>query len=328
MPSAACGAALNRMVCEPSPASALLRRDDDRVELRRHPGVGALGLLVHPGDGAAGQDVVELVEQHGASTAGPAVRTGTPGPAARSRSPPRARPRAAGVRCAGCPAWSWPDWCTCRGGTPGTARRPRPARSGTRPRPWRRTSSAARCVTRVEPSRSDSRAGAGEHLAGGAATAVAMTEGHQRDGRAALLGEVVLGVRELAAEQLGVVGVGGREVGEHPGAVVALPPEGVVRELVGLVPGDLLGEEPARTRRRDDLRQRAAVAERVGQPDLLGLDAELLKEEPLAVHELAGHRLAARHVRVRLDPHAADRHELACRDLLAPPWRTPRAGAP
>ena len=59
------------------------------------------------------------------------------------------------------------------------------------------------------------------------------------------------------------------------------------------------------------------VAERVGQPDVLRLDAELLQEEPLAGHHLPGHRLAAGHVGVGLDPHPADRHELPGRDLLA-----------
>ena len=65
----------------------------------------------------------------------------------------------------------------------------------------------------------------------------------------------------------------------------------------------------------DDLRQGRGVAEGVRQPDLLGLHAEVVQEEPLAGDELTGHRLAARHVGVGLHPHAADRHELAGRDL-------------
>jgi hypothetical protein len=44
-------------------------------------------------------------------------------------------------------------------------------------------------------------------------------------------------------DDLGVVGVDRREVGEHPGAVEALPPERVVREAVLLVPRQLLGDE-------------------------------------------------------------------------------------
>ena len=65
----------------------------------------------------------------------------------------------------------------------------------------------------------------------------------------ALLGELARGPGQLLARRRGVVGVDGREVREDPGAVDALPPEGVVRELVGLVPRHLLGEEPARARR-------------------------------------------------------------------------------
>ncbi len=80
---------------------------------------------------------------------------------------------------------------------------------------------------------------------------------------------------------------------------------------VDLVPGDLLGEEPAGARGAHDLGQRTGVAEAVRQPDLFGLDAEVLQEEALAGDELTGHRLPARHVRVRLDPHAADGDELA-----------------
>src|SRR3954462_6686646 len=44
------------------------------------------------------------------------------------------------------------------------------------------------------------------------------------------------------------VRVRGREVHEDAGAVDAGPPEAVVRHAVHLVPGELLGEEPARSR--------------------------------------------------------------------------------
>ena len=84
---------------------------------------------------------------------------------------------------------------------------------------------------------------AGQHLPGRPATAVAEPEGHQRHRAVAVVGVVAFGVRELAGYQLRVVGVDRREVGEDPGAVDPLPPEGVVRHAIGLVPGDLLGEE-------------------------------------------------------------------------------------
>lgn len=40
------------------------RRFDDRFELFGDGGVNGAGLAVHPGDGGAGEDVVELVQQH------------------------------------------------------------------------------------------------------------------------------------------------------------------------------------------------------------------------------------------------------------------------
>ena len=156
-----------------------------------------------------------------------------------------------------------------------------------------------------------------DHLAGRPAAAVAPAEGNERGRGATLLREVALGVRELFARQLADVGVDGREVREDARAVDALPPEGVVRHGVDLVPRDLLRQEPARPGGRDDLRQGARVAERVGHPGLLALDPELIQEELLARDELAGHRLAAGHVGVTLDPHAADGNELPRSDLLA-----------
>ena len=56
--------------------------------------------------------------------------------------------------------------------------------------------------------------------------------------------EVAGRVGDLGRGDLGVVGVDRREVGEHPRAVEALPPERVVREPVLLVPRELLGDEP------------------------------------------------------------------------------------
>ncbi len=158
--------------------------------------------------------------------------------------------------------------------------------------------------------------GALHDLAGGAATSVAPAERGQRPGRGALLGVVADRAGHLLAAEAGVVGVDGRKVGEDAGAVDALPPESVVGELVGLVPGDLLGEEPFVAGQLGELRVGRVVAEGVGQPDALGLHAEVLDEEPLAVHELAGDGFAAGQVAVGLHPHAADRHPLALLDRL------------
>lgn len=82
-------------------------------------------------------------------------------------------------------------------------------------------------------------------------------------------------------------------------------------QLVGLVPGELLGQEPLVAGELGELRVGGVVAEGVRQPHALGLDAEVLDEEPFAVDQLAGQRLAAGQVAVGLDPHAADRRPLA-----------------
>ncbi|MDQ0822622.1 hypothetical protein QFZ69_003501 [Arthrobacter sp. V1I7] len=105
-------------------------------------------------------------------------------------------------------------------------------------------------------------------------------------------------------------------MGEQPGAVDALPVEGVVGHPVDLVPGDLLGQEPFAAGGLDDLREGCRVAERVRKPRFQALHAELVQEEALAFQELAGHRLTARHVGVRLDPHATHGNELAGLDLF------------
>jgi hypothetical protein len=129
--------------------------------------------------------------------------------------------------------------------------------------------------------------GGRDHLAGRPAAAVAPAERH--DGRVAhgLLGVLPLGAREVLPGEVGVVGVHRREVREDAAAVDPLPEERVVRHRVRLVPRLLLREEVLGARTPHDLRQRARVAERVGQPHLARVDAELLEEEPLALHELA-----------------------------------------
>ncbi len=162
-------------------------------------------------------------------------------------------------------------------------------------------------------------AGPFHDLAGGAASAVAPAEGGQGAGGAALLGIVADGPGQLRAAETGVVGVDGREVGEDAGAVDAFPPEGVVGEGVGLVPGDLLGEEPLVAGEPGQLRVGGGVAEGVRQPDPLGLDAEMVHEEPLAVDELTGEGLSAGQVAVGLDPHAADRRPLSLGHRLLDP---------
>ncbi len=158
-----------------------------------------------------------------------------------------------------------------------------------------------------------------QHFTGGAAAAVAITEREQGHAAAAVVPVVALGVREVPAADFGTVAVHRREMREEPGAVNPLPAEGVVRHPVDLVPGDLLGQEPAAAGRLDDLRQRGGVAEGVRQPRFPAFDAELRQEEAFALQELPRHRFAAGHVAVRFDPHAAHRDELSGPDLFPDP---------
>ncbi len=293
-----------------------LRPGDELAQAALHSGVLALRLLVHPRDRRARQDVVELHQQHRAPQGVELVVRVHAEVADRGGREPQLRlpqqvlaapvallrARLRGVRAAvelevhlARPHVRIPDL-----GLRGVEERERRAEGHAR-----RPLEVARAVRRRR------------HLAGRPAAAVAPSE--RDDGRVAhgLLGVLPLGAREVLPGEVGVVGVHRREVREDPAPVDALPEERVVRHRVGLVPRLLLREEVLGACAPHDLRQRSRVAERVGQPHLAGVDPELVEEEPLALHELADERLAARHVRVRLDPHAADWHEPALGDALA-----------
>src|SRR5699024_2488109 len=103
---------------------------------------------------------------------------------------------------------------------------------------------------------------------------------------------------------------------EDAGAVDALPVEAVMGEGVGVVPGDLLGQEPVEAGAPSELRQSTGVPEAVWQPDSVGLDAEAFPEVGHAEQELADQGLTGGHHRIRFDPHSADREEAAFSDPL------------
>src|SRR5699024_11757289 len=65
----------------------------------------------------------------------------------------------------------------------------------------------------------------------------------------------------------------------------------MVREGVGVVPGDLLGEEPVEAGPACQLWQSPGVTETVRQPYAVGLDPEFLDEVPLALCELTHHQI-------------------------------------
>ena len=128
--------------------------------------------------------------------------------------------------------------------------------------------------------------GGGDHLLCRSAAAIAPAERSQRRVRRALLREQSLGPGQFEPGELPVVVGDRRKVREDAAAVEALPEKAVVRKDVRVVPGQLLGEEPAAAGRPHDLRQRRRVAERIGQPDLERFHAECGQEEVLAGHEL------------------------------------------
>ena len=101
------------------------------------------------------------------------------------------------------------------------------------------------------------------HLTGGAATAIAEAVQQNRVTGEVLVQEVALRIHQLVHAHPRAVGIRGREVRENTRAIDALPHERVVRELGGVVPRDLLREEPVESCTAGDLRPRAGVAETV-----------------------------------------------------------------
>ena len=101
------------------------------------------------------------------------------------------------------------------------------------------------------------------HLTGGAATAIAEAVQQNRVTGEVLVQEVALRIHQLMHAHPRAVGIRGREVRENTRAIDALPHERVVRELGGVVPRDLLREEPVESCTAGDLRPRAGVAETV-----------------------------------------------------------------
>lgn len=89
-----------------------------------------------------------------------------------------------------------------------------------------------------------------------------------------------------------------------------------MRELVDVVPAELLGEEARHAGQPTQLRELAGVSKGVGQPEGLTALPKVFLEKALAVHELTDKRLAAGQVSVVLNPAAANGVELAILDLL------------
>ncbi len=92
-----------------------------------------------------------------------------------------------------------------------------------------------------------------------------------------------------------------REMHQKAAAVQPLPPEGVVRELVGVVPcGQLDRGGEFQARLTQNLRKRPSDAEHVRKPANGGIESEFFPEVAFAVQNLPHIRLARRQVAIRL----------------------------
>ena len=160
-----------------------------------------------------------------------------------------------------------------------------------------------------------------QHLGRGAAAAVAVAVALQHVVRQRLVLEALPAAHHLPGRENAVVGgvkrgvrvlvrlfdviFCGDEISQHLAAVDAAPVRHIVGHHVGVVPGQLRCHEVIRPALLHDLRQRAAEAEGVRQPQNAVLTAERIAEEPLAVQKLAHQAFARGHVAVGLQPHAA-----------------------
>ena len=167
-----------------------------------------------------------------------------------------------------------------------------------------------------------------QHLPGGTAAAVAVAVADQdvvvdllilvalpaaHDGTG--VEHAVVGGEEALLRILVDAG-GGNQVGQNLGAVDAPPDEGVVGDAVDLIPGQLGGHEVVDAGLAHDLGQGTGVAKDIGQPQDLVVLAEFLPEEPLAVEELTDQALAGGQIAVGLQPHAAFRLPAALGNAL------------
>src|SRR5271155_1825057 len=87
------------------------------------------------------------------------------------------------------------------------------------------------------------------------------------------------------------------------------PVERGMRELVDVVPAQLLREKPTHARQSTKLWKLTRVPKGVWKPKCLAAFSKVALKESLAVKELPDKRLSTRHVRIVFDPATADRLE-------------------
>jgi hypothetical protein len=93
------------------------------------------------------------------------------------------------------------------------------------------------------------------------------------------------------------------EVANDLSSILTLPPETSQREIVELIPRDLLREKVIATRQPRELRDLGVVSERVGEPESAAIGTESRLEVALTEEELSNERFSRREKLVRFDPH-------------------------
>ncbi|MPM81991.1 hypothetical protein SDC9_129049 [bioreactor metagenome] len=148
------------------------------------------------------------------------------------------------------------------------------------------------------------------------ASAVTDSKDGEKSIHEAVLQQAVLSMTKLFRQEVGVVGVFRRKMGEHFGPVDSLPQKGVMGEFVELTPGDLLCDEVVAARFPDDLGHRGGVTEHIGEPQVLHFNTKFVSEKIFTVNELTYHRFSGNQIAIGLDPHAALKLPETGRDLL------------
>jgi len=127
----------------------------------------------------------------------------------------------------------------------------------------------------------------------GTAASVSQAVKLQSSGADILVRIVVLPVDGHLRHRSAGVAILRQHMGQNPGPVHAVPPEGISGEPVRIVHGQLIGGKVRHARLDKQLRQGGAVSENVRQKAHLHILAEFLPEESFSVEKLPHQRFAA-----------------------------------
>lgn len=106
----------------------------------------------------------------------------------------------------------------------------------------------------------------------------------------------------IAEVRLGSICLGGCHMTNDLTAIKRDPIEGRMREVVDVVPAELLSEESRHTSQSANLRKLSRVAKRIRKPEGCASFTKSALEETLTIDELTDQRLSAGHVGIMLDP--------------------------